>query len=127
MPKRARVRPLRQKSEASPRPLQNARSKIVWPAEAGLISPPQLSSVRVADVPRKRHGKHQAITTGILTSIEELDADSALRIPLAQIATSKANLRCAIHRAAKRQNVRITTASDETYFYVWRTHDGEGP
>ena len=44
----------------------------------------------------------------------------ALKIPLAQLASSKAKVRSALNRAGHQSGHTIKTSSDEKFLYVWR-------
>jgi hypothetical protein len=69
----------------------------------------------------KRAGKHTRIVSEILSDVAKLDEFSAIKIDLAEFEKKKADLRAAIHRAAKKQRVHIATTSDESYLYVFRS------
>jgi hypothetical protein len=74
----------------------------------------------------KRAGKHYRIVRDILSDIARLDEFSAIKINLAVIGKKKADLRAAIHRAAKRQNVPLSTTSDDKHLYVFRSSPNSG-
>jgi hypothetical protein len=57
----------------------------------------------------------------ILSDLKKLDEYSALKIDLAEAGYKKADLRSALHRAAKKNNnVDLVTTSDEKHLYVFR-------
>ena len=72
-----------------------------------------------ADVPKGRNGKHQLIVATVLKDLDRLKADSAIKIPLAELAQSKEKVRSALNRATRKAGRKVATASDETFLYVW--------
>ena len=72
-----------------------------------------------SDVPQGRNGKHKQIVTMILDDLDNLKADSALKVPLAELAESKEKVRSALNRATRKAGRRVATASDATFLYVW--------
>ena len=74
----------------------------------------------------KRASKHYRIVRDILSDIAKLDEFSAIKINLAEVGKNKADLRAAIHRAAKRQKVPLATTSDERHLYVFRSSPKSG-
>ena len=87
--------------------------------------PMRFNSVLQADVPKGRDGKHKEIVTQLLSDIEQLNAGSALKIPLADLPDSKENIRAALSRAANQQNLQISTSSNDEFLYVWKTSPTE--
>jgi hypothetical protein len=87
--------------------------------------PMRFNSVLQAEVPKGRDGKHKEIVTQLLSDIEQLNAGSALKIPLADLPDSKENIRAALSRAANQQNLHISTSSNEEFLYVWKTSQAE--
>ena len=77
------------------------------------------TSMRQAEVPHGRNGKHKAIVTRILSDLEQIEAGAAIKVPLAQLSESKENVRSALNRATRKNGHRVATASDDTYLYVW--------
>ena len=71
------------------------------------------------DVPQGRNGKHKEIVTQILSDLDQVDKGVALKVPLAQLAESKENVRSALNRATRKSGRTVATASDETFLYVW--------
>ena len=86
-----------------------------------IARPMRFKSVLQADVPKGRDGKHKEIVTTLLSDIEQLEAGSALKIPLADLPDSKENIRAALSRAASQKNLRISTSSNDDFLYVWKT------
>jgi len=74
-----------------------------------------------SNVPRGRNGKHKGIVTTILGDLDNLKKGSALRIPLAELAESKAKVRSALNRATRKKGRNVATASDGEALYVWNT------
>ena len=87
-------------------------------------TPLSFQSVLQIDVPKGRDGKHKRIITRLLDEIDTLQHGSALKIPLAQLPDTKENIRAALSRAARQQNLKIATSSNEDFLYVWKTEDG---
>jgi hypothetical protein len=86
-------------------------------------TPLSFQSVLQVDVPKGRDGKHKQIITRLLTEIDGLVHGSALKVPLAQLPDTKENIRAALSRAARQQNLKIATSSNEDFLYVWKTND----
>jgi hypothetical protein len=57
--------------------------------------------------------------TTILKDLDELEAGSALKIPLAELAESKEKVRSALNRASRKASRKVVTASDDAFLYVW--------
>jgi len=72
-----------------------------------------------ADVPQGRNGKHKAIVTRILSDLDQVQKGVALKVPLAQLADTKENVRSALNRATRKRGRSVATASDDTFLYVW--------
>ena len=71
------------------------------------------------DVPQGRNGKHKQVVTKILSDLDQLPAGVALKVPLAELAESKENVRSALNRAINKAGRNVTTASDANFLYVW--------
>jgi hypothetical protein len=52
--------------------------------------------------------------------LKTLDGNSAIKVPLAEVGEHKANLRSALHRAARNARVDLMTASDDKHLYIFR-------
>jgi hypothetical protein len=87
--------------------------------------PMRFKSVLQADVPKGRDGKHKEIVTELLSNIEQLEAGSALKIPLADLPDSTENIRAALSRAANQQNLHISTSSNDEFLFVWKAGKSE--
>jgi len=48
-----------------------------------------------------------------------LKGGSALKVPLAELAESKEKVRSALNRATRKRGIKVSTASDEKFLYVW--------
>ena len=77
------------------------------------------TSMRQADVPHSRNGKHKDIVTRILSDLDQVDKGTALKVPLTQLAESKENVRSALNRATRKRGHKVATASDDAFLYVW--------
>jgi hypothetical protein len=66
------------------------------------------------------HSKHRKIVSEILSDLKRLDEFTSIKIDLAQIGRKKADLRAALHRAAKKEKMKLATVSDEGSLYVFR-------
>ena len=71
------------------------------------------------DVPKTRKSKHKDILASILSDLDQLKAGSAFKVPLAELGSSKANVRSALNRAARNRKFRVATASDDSFLYIW--------
>jgi hypothetical protein len=81
--------------------------------------PMNFKSMPQVDVPQGRHGKHKAIVTRILSDLDQVQEGVALKVPLAQLADSKENVRSALNRATRKGGRNVATASDGSFLYVW--------
>jgi hypothetical protein len=81
----------------------------------------KFESVQQADVPKGRDGKHKEIITQLLSDIAQLEAGTALKIPLSQLPDTKENIRSALSRAARLMKINLATSSNEEFLYVWKT------
>ena len=71
------------------------------------------------DVPQGRNGKHKAIVSKILSDLDQVEHGAALKVPLAELADSKENVRSALNRASRKGKRTVATASDDNFLYVW--------
>ncbi len=85
----------------------------------------KFESMRQSDVPKGRDGKHKRIITQLLSDIAHLGTGSALKVPLDQLPDTKENIRAALSRAARLQNLKIATSSNEEFLYVWKVDDAD--
>src|SRR3954452_24788323 len=84
--------------------------------------PSHFASRLVSSVPHSRKGKHNLIVSMILEDLDELEAERAILIPIEELDGEKMeNVRSALNRATRQRNMVVATATDEKYFYVWRS------
>ena len=76
-----------------------------------------------ADVPQGRNGKHKLIVSTVLKDLARLNDGVAIKVPLAELAASKENIRSAINRATRKAGVKVATATDDTFLYIWNVND----
>lgn len=72
-----------------------------------------------SDVPQGRNGKHKQIVTRILSDLDQMKDGKALKVPLAELAESKEKVRSALNRATRKAGLRVATATDASFLYVW--------
>jgi hypothetical protein len=87
------------------------------------IAPMRFKTMIQADVPQGREGKHKLIVTSILKDLDRLQADSAIKVPLAELVQSKEKVRSALNRATRKAGRKVATASDATFLYVWNVSE----
>ena len=81
-------------------------------------------TVSVDELRKTRRGKHHEFVTGVMADLALLKEGSAIKIPLKDVdGESVVNLRAAVTRATAAKGVKISTSSDENYFYIWRQVD----
>ncbi len=85
--------------------------------------PMNYQSIKQIDVPKGRDGKHKKIVTELLSDIEQLEPDRALRIPLEALPDSKENIRSALNRATHQKGIEVATSSDAEFLYIWKVSD----
>jgi hypothetical protein len=83
--------------------------------------PMKYQSIKQVDVPKGRDGKHKKIITQLMSDIEQLEEDRALRIPLTALPDSKENIRSALNRATHQKGIEVSTSSDAEFLYIWKT------
>jgi hypothetical protein len=71
-------------------------------------------------IPKGRSGKHKQIVTLLLKRLNQLTPGKALKIPLAELPDTKANIRSALHRVTRPQGLMVATSSDEEHLYIWK-------
>ncbi len=81
--------------------------------------PMNFKTMAQLDVPQGRNGKHKQVVTKILSDLDQLAEGVALKVPLAELAESKENVRSALNRAVHKCGRSVATASDATFLYVW--------
>jgi hypothetical protein len=83
--------------------------------------PMKYQSIKQIDVPKGRDGKHKKIITLLLSDLEQLEEDRALRIPLTALPDSKENIRSALNRATHQKGIEVATSSDTEFLYIWKS------
>ena len=83
--------------------------------------PMKYQSIKQIDVPKGRDGKHKKIITQLLSDLEQLEEDRALRIPLTALPDSKENIRSALNRATHQKGIEGATSSDTEFLYIWKS------
>ena len=83
------------------------------------IVPMNFKSLPQGDVPQGRYGKHKDIVTKILSDLDQIEAGTAVKVPLAQLSESKEKVRSALNRAVRKSGRHVATASDQAFLYVW--------
>ncbi len=76
-------------------------------------------TMKTADVPHSRNGKHKNLVREILADLDQLKEGSAMKIPLADLGDTKERVRAALNRATRKAKREVATASDDLYLYVW--------
>ena len=82
-------------------------------------APMHFKTMIQADVPQGRNGKHKLIVSTILRDLDQLKEGAALKVPLAELAESKEKVRSALNRATRKAGLKVQTASDGDFLYVW--------
>jgi hypothetical protein len=82
-------------------------------------SPMNFKTMAVPEVPQGRNGKHKQIVTQILSDLDQVQEGMALKVPLADLAETKENVRSALNRATRKAKLNVVTASDGDFLYVW--------
>ena len=82
-------------------------------------TPPHFKTVATVDVPHSRNGKHKKIVSLILGDIDQLKDGAAIKVPLDELGDSKENVRSALNRASRKAGLKLATAADESFLYVW--------
>ena len=72
------------------------------------------------DLPTGRKGKHHQLIVHVLEDLDQLTDGHAIKVPLADFEGSVADIRSAILRATKKKNLKVSTSSDDEFFYLWK-------
>jgi hypothetical protein len=83
------------------------------------IAPAHFKTMIQADVPQGRNGKHKEIVSTILDDLSQLKEGSAIKVPLAELDSSKEKVRSALNRATRKAGRKVATATDANFLYVW--------
>jgi len=86
--------------------------------------PMRFQAILQHDVPKGRDGKHKLIISQLLSDLDQLLDDSALRIPLSDLPDSKENIRSALNRSTRQRGIEVATSSDSEFLYVWNVKPG---
>lgn len=84
-----------------------------------MVRKAHFGTMDTVDVPHSRNGKHKNIVTEILADLAQLKDGHAMKIPLAELVDTKENVRAALNRATRKARLKVATASDEQFLYVW--------
>ena len=82
-------------------------------------TPMHFKTMNQVDVPQGRNGKHKQIVSTILKDLDQLEGEAAIKVPLADLAETVANVRSALNRATRKAGRDVATATDDTFLYVW--------
>ena len=85
-------------------------------------APIEYESILEREVPKGREGKHKRVIVQLLGEIDRLEPHTALKISLAALPDSKANIRAALNRATRQRGMRVATSSDSHYLYLWKVN-----
>jgi len=69
--------------------------------------PMRFNTMAQFDVPQGRNGKHNLVVTTIFQDLDNLRADSAIKVPLADLAESKEKVRSALNRATRKAGRKV--------------------
>lgn len=83
------------------------------------IAPAHFKTMIQADVPQGRNGKHKEIVSTILEDLDQLKEGAAIKVPLAELDASKEKVRSALNRATRKAGLKVATATDANFLYVW--------
>ena len=83
------------------------------------VVPMHFKTMVQADVPQGRNGKHKEVVTTILGDLKKLKEGAALKVPIKGLAESKEKVRSALNRATRKAGLKVQTASDGDFLYVW--------
>jgi hypothetical protein len=82
---------------------------------------PNYGRTAIGPLKKSRKGKHHALLAKIMEDLRNAVPGFAVCIPLIGVAdVSVLNLRSAIVRAAAKENINVSTSSDDEHFYVWK-------
>ena len=86
-------------------------------------APMHFKTMAQVDVPQGRNGKHKQLISVILRDLDQLPKGAALKVPLADLADSKENVRSALNRATRKSARNVSTATDADFLYIWNMSD----
>ena len=93
------------------------------PRHSAKREPKHFKTMSQADVPQGRNGKHRAIVTAIVKDLAQLNEGAAMKVPLAELAESKEKVRSALNRVTRKARLKVATASDANFLYIWNVRD----
>jgi hypothetical protein len=97
-------------------------------SNAKAVVPSHFATKLISTIPNGRKGKHNLIVSMILDDLASLDLEKAVLVPLESLEGEKMeNVRSALNRATRQRKMLVATATDEKYFYVWRTEPRKTP
>ena len=70
-------------------------------------APMNFKSMAQADVPQGRNGKHKDIVTRILSDLDQVKPGVAIKVPLAQLKSTKEKVRSALNRATRKRGGHV--------------------
>jgi len=91
-----------------------ARNQITGPAPFGF------QAVRQSQIPKGREGKHKQFISLLLNELYRVKPGLALKVPLATLPDTKANIRAALNRETRKKGLAVATASDSANLYIWK-------
>ena len=77
-------------------------------------------TIHQAEVPKGREGKHKRVVTELMSDLQQLESDKALKVPLAALPDTKENIRAALNRATRQKGIDVATSSDAEFLYIWK-------
>ena len=83
-------------------------------------APIRFQPISLLEVPKGREGKHKQIVSELLSNIDQLEAGSALKVPLSALPDTKENIRSALNRATNQRGIQVATSSDPEFLYIWK-------
>lgn len=83
-------------------------------------APIRLQAIRQTDIPKGRQGKYEKIVEKILHRLDGLAPGAALKLALASLPASKAEIRAALNRATHKEGLSVATSSDAKHLYIWK-------
>jgi hypothetical protein len=60
------------------------------------------------------------IVEQLLRRLDQLDPGIALKVALASLPTTKANIRSALNRVTHKKELSVATSSDSRHLYIWK-------
>ena len=82
-------------------------------------APMNFKTMMTVDVPQGRNGKHKQVVTRILDDLDQIRPGVALKVPLAELDSSKEKVRSALNRATRKAGRNVATATDGDFLYIW--------